>query len=652
MKKNILMTAMLFGTMLFGQHKFLNIPKLDQNDIIATANTSDPKAPAEILFNAYHFLIDNTGYMTLEVIKRVKIYDKNNAKEFLNVEIPLRYNGGDRESVSGLKAATYNFENGKVITTNIDKESRFKSNETKNVDILKFAFANVKNGSVLEYKYKFSTPFYYAIPRVMVEASVPVKYFEYVFDFPNYLGYSVNYQGSLGPTHRDVGERHLYGESYKTVRYAYENIKAYKDEKYVYNVDNYRTAIRAELASTNFPITDGNNVNEVRGGFKSYSVTWEDLRKTILKEDDFGIELGKMGAVRDLLPSDIKSIPNEAARADAILKFVQKNYTWNKKVTGWTEDGIRNLISKKIGNSAEINLLLTMLMRSADLKANPVILPTKERGILNFISPSLSQINYVLASVDIAGNLKFYDGTSKYSSANVLAPRAYNYYGYLIREKEGVQVNIVPDGKSSTTQIVNAKFNTDISFSGDFSDTDTKLYALASTESYEKDADDYFKNYKEDYKFPIENMKGERQENGNFITKFNFNADSFVDGINGKYVFNPLLFLYRKNHDFDQEDARRSPIEMLSGYDRVKKVNIELPDGYVFENLPKSKKFRTEDNSIVYNYVVTQSGNKLTVESTVSVDDPIFPAAYYPAFKQVFDHITNMEAQVVTVSKK
>ncbi|WP_300670921.1 transglutaminase-like domain-containing protein [Soonwooa sp.] len=650
MKKTILLTSMLLGAFLFGQHKFLNLPKLDQADVASTVSTMDAKVPAEVLYDSHHFLIDTNGFMTIEVIKRVKIYDKTKAEEFLNVEIPLKIKGGDRESVSGLKATTYNLENGKVAATTVDKESRIKSNETKNVDILKFAFANVKNGSVLEYKYKLSTPFYYAIPRVMVESAVPVRYFEYVFDMPIYLGYSINYQGSLAPTFRDVSQKDMYGGDYKTVRFAYENVKAYKDEKYVYNIDNYRTAIRAELASTNFPITS--KMGSISGGFKSYTVTWEDLRKTILNEDDFGVEYGKMGAVKDILPAEIKSIANEKERADAILKYVQKNYTWNKKVTGWSEDGIRNLISKKIGNSAEINLLLTMLMKSAGLKANPAIMPTKKRGFLNFNAPSLTQINYVLTTVEIGGKLTLYDATSKYSAANVLPSRAYNYFAYLIRDKEGVQINVLPDGKSSTIQVANARFNVDGTISGDFSDTDAVLYALTSSEAYNKDADQYFKDYKENYKFPIENMKGEQMENGTFVTKFNFNSDNFVDGVGGKFVFNPLLFLFRKNHDFDQEDARRSPIEMLSGYDRIKKVTVELPDGYTFENLPKSKKFRSEDSSVVYSYVIKQDGNKLTVESTTSVEDSIYPEAYYPVFKQVFDNITNMEAQVVTVVKK
>ena len=81
-------------------------------------------------------------------------------------------------------------------------------------------------------------------------------------------------------------------------------------------------------------------------------------------------------------------------------------------------------------------------------------------------------------------------------------------------------------------------------------------------------------------------------------------------------------------------------------------MTITIPDNYVFENVPKSKKFRTDDNALIYSYIVTQEGNSLTVETTVKVDDSVFPKEYYPAITQIYDNITKMEAQVVTAVKK
>ena len=227
------------------------------------------------------------------------------------------------------------------------------------------------------------------------------------------------------------------------------------------------------------------------------------------------------------------------------------------------------------------------------------------------------------------------------------------YADKIKKKKKKKKVNIFPPGKSTTYLTINANLNPDGTFEGNFSDRDTKLYALMNSEMYEEDKSTFQKeSYKDRYTFPFTNIKSEQVNGGDFQTSFDFNADSFVDGIGGKLIFNPLLFLYNKSHEFDQTEARRSPIELYTGYDKIKKVTITLPDGYAFENVPKSKKFRTEDNAIQYVYKVTQEGNKLTVETTTTVEDPVYPKEYYPAFKQIFDNITKMEGQVVTAVKK
>ena len=142
------------------------------------------------------------------------------------------------------------------------------------------------------------------------------------------------------------------------------------------------------------------------------------------------------------------------------------------------------------------------------------------------------------------------------------------------------------------------------------------------------------------------------------LTKVTISSLSSVAGSsssmysNACVVFNPLLFLYSQNHDFNQTEERVNPIEFLSAYKKNKKVNITIPDGFKFENIPTSKKFKTDDDSISYSYIVTQEGNKITIETSVLVDDSFFPKEYYPAFKQIFDAITKLEGQLVTVVKK
>ncbi|MPS73507.1 MAG: DUF3857 domain-containing protein [Chryseobacterium sp.] len=640
---------------MFAQYKFLDIPKLDNDDLKSTAYAKNPSEAAEILYKSYHYYISD-GQLNLDVVSRVKIYKKDQAGKFLDQEI-YTYDGKNNKSekVTSLKVLTYNLVNDKVETTTVEKNSKYKSKESKNYTVTKFAFENVKDGSVIEYKYSVLSPYVWSVDKVTIEDNVPTRRFDYVLDFPKYLGFNIDYKGSLTPKNRDVADKNIYGGEYYTYRFGYENIAPYRDEKYVHNLDNYRTSIRAELNSTNITRIPGAYDYSDTGGFKSYAVSWNDIRKQLYESEFFGDQLKKKSLVKELLPADIKTISSPEGKAAAIQKFVQKNYTWNNYYTVGAEEGkgIRNLLETKVGSSGEINLLMILLMRSAGLDAQPVVLSTIGRGLLLDHSPSLNQLNYVLALLDIGGKSIIYDATSKMMLPNLIRPAALNYSGYLMTEKEAKKVNIFCPGKSTTYLTVDAKLNPDGTVTGNFSDRDTQLYAMMNNERYDQDKAAYQKeSYKERYTFPFTNIKTELLDNNDFQTSFDFDSDSFVDGIGGKMVFNPLLFLYNKSHEFDQSDERRSPIELYTGYDKIKKVTVTLPDGYVFENVPKSKKFRTEDSAIQYVYKVTQEGNKLTVETTTTVEDPVYPKEYYPAFKQIFDNITKMEGQVVTAVKK
>lgn len=641
MKKSLLFLSMLWLSTAFGQHKFLNVPDLDDADLKSEKSAKFGDVPAEILYQSVQFRIDYDGTMHQNVVSRVKIYNKDNASDYLDQEIGVYDDGhGSRETISGLKAYTHNYENGKKVSTKIAKDERYKSKEDKNYTITKFAFSNVKNGSVVEYSYSIVTPFLGSTPRILIEEEIPIRYTEFILDAPKPLGYSINYKGSLEPTNRDVAERNLYGGEYNTYRFAYENVPAYKEEMYVMNNNNYKTGIKAELNST-----------FINGEFKSYANSWEDIRKRLYDHDDFGGQLSKESLVKNLLSADIKSLPT-MEKAKAILKFVQKNYVYNEEDDVVAGKGVKELISSKIGNSADINLLLVMLLRNAGINADPAVMATTNKGSLLAYNPSISQLNYVVATFNDNNKLYLLDGSYKHSEINMIAPKALNYIGLVMSKSDVKQINIVYPEVSKTYLTVDAKLGEDGTFSGNFKDRDTKLYAMVVNERYTDDADHFAKTYKDEYKFALNNMKHGLQENNDFETSFDFTSDTFVDAIGNKMIFNPLLFLYTQNHDFKQSGERKAPLEFYSANDRIKKVTITLPEGYVFENVPKSKKFRTDDNSLQYTYLVTQEGNKLTVETITQVDDWMFPKEYYPAFTQIYDNITTLEAQVVTAVKK
>ncbi len=339
-QKIIIMNKILFvvcasaiSSATFAQkHEFLKMPKFTIEDLKKAKSNIDEKAPAEILYRSIHYRVDPyKGQLIKNYAYRIKIYDKDKSEDLLNLDISLYdNNSGSREILSSFKAYVYNLENDKISETRVDKSSKFKSKENKYIIVNKYAFPNIINGSVIDYQYEVASPFLYEIPLIYMELDTPSIYSEYVLDAPTNMSYHIDFTGSLKPKHQKVGDEFLYGADFKTYRFAYENVKAFKGEKFVKNNDNYRTKIRAELHSTFF-----------NSGLKTFTSTWEDIRKKLWEHEEFGLQYKKDKLVKDLLPKNISEEKDELKKANSIFDFVKNTYTWNHTAGFYTENGLK-----------------------------------------------------------------------------------------------------------------------------------------------------------------------------------------------------------------------------------------------------------------------------------------------------------------------
>ncbi|WP_294209809.1 transglutaminase-like domain-containing protein [uncultured Chryseobacterium sp.] len=643
--KRILWAAMGSLTMTFAQaqkHEFLSPPKFNDADLSKPKSLLDENAPAEVLYRSAHFKMDSrTGYLSKSYFYRVKIYRKDKAEDWLNLEVPLyQGNGGNQETISRMKAFTYNQDNGVKTETKVENNSKYKSKENKNVTVTKFAFPNVKDGSVIEYQYTVESPFAYAIPEFLIETDTPSVYTEYVLDSPVNMSYNVNYTGSLNPKYREIADKNLYGIDYKTYRFAYENLKPFKVEKFVKNDHNYRTKVSAELHSTNF------------SELKLYSSSWDQIRQRLYDDEDFGGELKKSRFAKDNMPAGVTDMKNELDRANAIFSYVQKTFTWNNKRGIYTEDGLKKMLETKTGNAAEINLYLVMLMREAGIKADPVLISTINNGMINLVSPNVANMNLVIAAIEVNGTIHVYDATTKQSSMDQLPPRDWNQYGVLMAKDNVKQIQMINAKPSFTYLTTNAKINPDGSISGTYTDRDTGTYAMYAKENYDDNQEKYKKQYKENFAIDFTGITSQVLENGDFESSMSFSSENLIDKVGKKIIINPLLFMNKNSNEFDQTDERKYQIDFISPFTKVKKITLEIPEGYAIEEMPKSKKIVTQDKEIEYSYTAEQKGNILEVTSVMTVKSADYPKEYYSAFKQIWGTASKSENQVISLIRK
>ena len=137
----------------FGQvtYRELEIKKYDP-DTTAAALILDEFGEAYVDNNNDHNIIFEY-HVKIKVLKQAGV-------SYGDYEIPLRKNESNKEKIIGVKASSFNFENGSMRETKLDPKKVYTQNLYKYLDIAKFAVPNVQEGGVIEISYKLESPFF------------------------------------------------------------------------------------------------------------------------------------------------------------------------------------------------------------------------------------------------------------------------------------------------------------------------------------------------------------------------------------------------------------------------------------------------------------------------------------------------------------
>ncbi|MFZ4927799.1 transglutaminase domain-containing protein [Chryseobacterium sp. Mn2064] len=635
-KLTIAVSCLAFN-IFFAQNKFLSPPPFDEADLKKTNSLIETNAPAEIIYNSMRYNILNDKSLEKEYYSKIKIYDKKRSEDWLNINIPLQTD----ESLSRFEAKIYNLSNNKVEKIVIDKKEQLKENFTEGLNIYKLALPNIADGSVIEYSYKITSR-NIMNPVYFLEYNIPVVYEEYNLEYPDEaITYVFNTTGNLiKPKYHISSTEDRLGSLYNVFRFGYENIKSIQKEKHVKDLDRFRGKIKPELkrySSKNF----------VYDGFKD----WNDVAVKFRNYDDFGGFL--KSNVKDILPENIKTYYEPSGRADKIFNFVKENYKWNRNDGVIASQSLKQLLKTKSGNSADINLLLIMLLRDAGIEANPLLISTVDNGILNIISPNISNVNFLLTSVKINNQIYFYDATSPNSKVNLLPERDWNDFGILLEKDKGTSVSFSNTNVSKKQFDIKATLDIENNtVKGTFVRKDNGMYAIDSYDEFEVNKEKYKQSFPAQYNLDSKNVESKLLADGDFETKVTFSENNLMDVVGNKVIINPLLFLNTDKESFDQTEQRVHQIDFISAFNKEKRIELEIPENYKVVSFPKDKKIATDDEEISFNYKVENVGNKVIITSSVKVASQNYPKEYYPFFKQIWKIVSDTENQVVSLVKK
>ena len=668
MKKITIVLLLLSQLSLFAQdYKFGKVSKAAlEEKFYPLDSTTEAAYLYKYRRTYFNYSEDNVFEIITEIHERIKIYKKDGFKyatTFVNYYTPEI---GRDQVVSSIKGYTFNSNQGKITKDKLSNKGVFLEHKNKFWSVKKATMPNVKVGSVIDIKYKIISPYKF-ISEFQFQYGIPVKKLAYKVTIPEYFTYKTRVKGYyfIDPIESNGnGVLNLKSRSEitnlgksgsqenlhfitKVKEFVGKDIPALKDnEPYVSNIDNYRGGAKFELSGTDFL--------RIAGGLKHYSTTWEAVSKQVYKTSSFGTELDKSSYFKDDLKVVLSTAKTDFDKIGAIFSFVKTKVKWNGYFSKYTDKGVKKAFNDGIGNSAEVNLILTAMLRSAGLKSNPVLVSTRDNGIPYF--PTLDGFNYVIAMVDFKdGSSVLLDATEGFSLPNMLPTRALNWKGRKVTRKGNSSwVNLMSSKYALEDNNVMVKISDEMTVEGKIRIRYDNLNAL----NYRKNnnhvkKEDLITKLEEKYNLEIEEYKilNKNVLGKGVVRNIKFLSNDLIEEINGKFYIEPLLFLSKHENPFKLED-RKFPVDFASPWKNKSIVSIQIPEGYKVESLPEVLVIGLPDGLGVFKFQVAQNGNTINTMSILQFNNAIISPEYYGGLKDFYGQIVKKQSEKIVLIKE
>ena len=663
------MSLLLISGIASAQFSNPKFGKIDPSELSRKSYDKDTTADALMLFDcgSSNFILSPLQEFKFEFTRHfcIKIFKKS-AFKYADFSFRLYNSGTRKEEITGLKAVTYNLIDGKLVKTKLDDDNIYEEKST-NYNIRKFAFPQVKEGSVIELEYTIASDFLYNLRGWSFQYSIPALWSQYICEIPEYFNYRQSAKGYLVfdiSTHDLTETRFSFMDGgysngasrtaskqvtvpVNTIRHVYliKNVPAFQSEPNIDCDDNYIQSLEFELTSTKFP----------NQPIKEYSQSWESVNDQMKDDPDFGKLIKSDNFISDTVQAICKGKTDPLEKAKAIYSYMQKNMKWNGSYKLWATKGLKKPYADHTGSSAEINLLLTTMLHSAGLTADPVMFSTRDNGTALSVIPTITKFNSVLTRLVIDGKPYLLDAISEYCPFGYLPPNDINGQGRVVNATGGDWANL--ETKLKYSEIKNYVLNI-------LPEGTLKGYIKESLDGYaainyrddlkdEKTVDDFFRKMQE-------NTKG-LTINGYAITDRDDISKPIGDSLSveltessqslgDKIVIRPLLLETLEKNRYTLED-RKYPVNYNFPISETYMFDYTIPDGYQVESLPKSATLKMADNSIAVYYDVKTSGNKISIVYKRNVNKILFLPEEYKQLKDLYDQIVKKHAESIILKK-
>ena len=654
----LILSLFLFPALLYSQDPPIEWGKIPRVDLEMKSFPEDTNATAVILCDYGESYINNSINLEYSRIMRVKILNSNGFKWGSHaIEI---YTKDRKERVFDIEGATYNLDgNGKVITSELNKDDIFKEEVSDTETRYRFTLPNLKPGCVIEIKYKIESNSLFLTRGWTFQYDEPVLWSEYRFSFPPnivyagaYSGYEPWYYSNADQVTRHFDEpaaSRLGGRVIKCYQYRYvvKNAPAIRKEPYITTVDDYVNKVDIQLSGYAFISTGKQDVLK----------TWESVVSDLVDADQFYERIDVTGDVERLASKITMGLTSPEEKMKTIYNWITHSIVWDGKNRIFASNDVDDVLELKKGNNSEITFLLLSLLKSVGIQGCPVILSTRTNGKIQKVYPIIYQFNYNIAKVVIGNKSYFLDATDPFRPLDVLPVKIIGSTGLVIKDSDDPVewVTFSTDRSDLTKTLINVKVDKDGSLAGNIEDLCGDYRSLSVRDDLTGESDiDLVKNLfdSESQGFSIDSVFIGNKDSLELPVKIKTQISSSTYAqMSGDMIYINPFMVYRIKENPFKTKIRRFPVDYAYKWSHLIVMNFDLPEGYELKE-PLGRKVFYVGNSIMFSRMMEVKDNIVQIVCKMDVKDSQISPDEYDKLRNFYSQVVSAESEQLVIGPK
>ncbi|CAH1002029.1 hypothetical protein LEM8419_02944 [Neolewinella maritima] len=635
---------------------------------ISDADRALLQAPADSAAEAYvlydHLDLDfayrdGEGPSTVETThRRLKLF-KPSAYERANITLSFNREYVEYTDVEGIVHLP---QGGSILLTSADIVTQKGEGLTMTT---KFTFPRLCPGATIEYRYVKRTKSILTPTVYTFQEDIPVRWAEYTATIPAYYDYV-----SLGASGRyHINESKIisreWGPSFTTGPYASRNeldhtrirwvmtdLDAYDYQPYSNNFIDYLPKARLQLRGVWYP----------GEGKRSIFSTWEETVDELQDRKDFGryyrnkINYGRLWSAAE---ANIAAAADLRGKIEAAYRFVVEHYRWNGYFSILATDAPNKTFENGRGNSADLNIALLSLLNEAGIDAHPLLVSLRNGGAPIEAYPMLQQFDHLMVYTEVDGQTVLLDANDADRPVGLPRVAALNHRGWVAEKGNPRWVNIeVPPAKQTVMVSMDVA-----------ADGQTTAHLRSRLESYYAfDARSALNDMTNDREAPLASViiaqypdavvlktthEGAAKGANSDILSLDVDLQLPAGQAMNDFLYIQPVLLPMLDDQLDDVESRLYPIDFPYPWIQRYVAQINLPEGFVVDELPASLRLKADDGSIAVVYSVDENValRAVTVNFAVQLDRTLYTSGEYGGLREMFRRIIDLQQAPIVLKR-